>query len=119
MQRVLPIAALVAAIGLFVVPAQAQMGATGGGMTNRGAAPLGAMPPADRTNQGNMQGSMGTRGNAGDSMGGQGNMGMRDGDQGSTAGRMMRNDAGERQITECLNMAAAQQRPLSSCSSMR
>jgi hypothetical protein len=45
-------------------------------------------------------------------MGAQGKMGMQGGAQG---GGMKRGAAGERQMTECLNMAAAQQRPLDSC----
>ena len=101
----LPIAAFAAGMALLSVTAQAQMGASGGGMTtNRGAGSLTPMP---------LSGSIGPQGNA------QGNMGNADGLQGGAQGHaghgMMRSDAGERQMTDCLNKASAQQRPLNSC----
>src|SRR5262245_5337902 len=112
MARIFPVVAALAGIAFIVMPVQAQMGATGGGMSSNpgGATSSGTMAPAgSMTNQGNMQGNIGGQGNM------RGGMGMQGNGQGSMGGRMMRGEAGERQMTECLNMAAAQQQPLTSC----
>ena len=98
MSRVLSIAAFAAGVALLAVSANAQMGASGGGMTTSPAsAPLKTMP---------LGGSMGPQ----ETM--QGNMG-------TQSGRMTPGEAAvresDRQMTECLNTAAAQRRPLSSC----
>ena len=96
--RLIATAAMVVGTTLFCLPVHAQMGATGGGMTSSGS---GTMNP-----QG---GPMGTQGNMQGNMGSQGNM------QGNKGGRMMRGEAGERQMTECLNMAASQGQNYGAC----
>ena len=106
--RLIATAALVVGTTLFCLPVHAQMGATGGGMTSSG----GMSAPRTMNPQG---GSMGTQGNMQGNMGSQGNMQGNTGMQGNMSGRMMRGEAGERQITECLNMAASQGQNYGAC----
>jgi hypothetical protein len=119
--RLVTVAALVAGTALLYAPAQAQTGTTGQDTIQRGgASPSGS--PGTTTNV--PRGTMGTQ----DTTGAQGTMkkqgamggqqgGMQGGmhDRQQAAGSGMRGDAAERQMTECLNNAAAQQRPLSTC----
>jgi hypothetical protein len=87
--RLVTAAALVAGAALFWLPAQAQTGTTSQDTIKQG----GASP----------SGSPGTT------------MGTTGATPQQTAGRMRGGAAAERQMTECLNNAASQQRPLDSC----
>jgi hypothetical protein len=105
--RLIATAAVVVGTALFCLPVHAQMGATGGGTGSGGMGPSGTMNPQGGAmgTQGNMKGNMGSQGNV------QGNTGM----QGNMGGRRMRGEAGERQMTECLNMAASQGQNYGAC----
>jgi hypothetical protein len=122
--RLATVAALAAGTALlFAMPAGAQTGTTGQETIQRGGASPSGSPgtttrtPRDTTTMG--QGGAATTG-MGTQGGMQGTAGSMDRQQAAgQGGRMKGGEAAERQMTECLNMAAAQQRPLSTCQQMR
>lgn len=104
--RLVTVAALTAGAALLCVPAQAQTGATPGtspGTTQQDTIQKGGADTTGMGAQGTMRGQ-----------------GTKDRQQAAgPGGRMRGGEAAERQMTECLNSAAAQQRPLSTCQQMR
>lgn len=117
--RLATVAALAAGTALlFAMPAGAQTGTTGQETIQRGgASPSGSPGTTTRTPR---DSTMGGGGAATTGMGTQGGaQGMDRQQAAGQGGRMKGGEAAERQMTECLNMAAAQQRPLGTCQQMR
>jgi len=135
MMRAVTTVTLLAGAALLCLPAQAQTGTSATTTINSGgASPTGSVGTTSNTPRNNSSSTSTTMGPMGGgttnspgmssqsgSMGAQGYMQ----DSHMNSGRMnyqaqagsghMRGDAGERQMTECLNSAASQHQPLSTC----